>query len=63
MKVKTLLKTFERVNYVLQTKQGISLEEDFVGDSYDGSMYDDYKVVRIRTVSDIDTIYITISEA
>jgi hypothetical protein len=62
MKVKSLLKTFEGIDYHLITENGSQLEHGYVPTwGYDGtSNYEDYKVVKITTVSGCDELFITI---
>lgn len=67
MKVKTLFKTLYRVDYVLQSTSGQTLETDFIQsyDRYCGIMadiYADWIVKKITTVEGSATLYITISE-
>ncbi len=62
MKLKTLLKTLYKVEYVVQTKTGATLDEDYISEKYYGEsdMYGDYKVLKITTVVNCDTLFITI---
>lgn len=61
MKVKTLLSTFKKVEYILVSESGCELERDYVGDKYYGqSEYEDKKVLSITTVKYCDHIFITI---
>ena len=64
MKVKSLLKTFEGIDYHLVTENGSQLEHGYIPTFWgycDGtSDYEDYKVVRITTVSGCDELFITI---
>jgi hypothetical protein len=63
MKVKSLLKTFEGIDYHLVNENGSQLEHGYVPTftGYDGtSNYEDYKVVKIKTISDCDELFITI---
>lgn len=61
MKVKTLLSTFKKVEYILMAESGYELERDFVSDKYYGeSQYEDAKVISITTVKHCDELFITI---
>jgi hypothetical protein len=63
MKVKSLLKTFEGIDYHLVNENGSQLEHGYVPTltGYDGtSNYEDYNVVKIKTISDCDELFITI---
>lgn len=65
MKVKSLLKTLVGIDYHLINEYGGQLEHGYVPTftGYDGtSDYEDYKVVRITTVSGCDELFITIKE-
>lgn len=60
MKVKTLLKTFEKVEYIIASGCG-QLERGFIGQKYmNESDYEDKTVVAIRTVADCDIIFIMV---
>lgn len=62
MKVKTLLKTFINIEYVLQSESRWTLEDGYTSSKYtDGdSIYEDYKVLSIETNPDSGILYITI---
>lgn len=63
MKVKSLLKTLEGVQYCLMSETGRQLERAYVSSAlgYDEtSNYEDYKVVKIETINNCDELFITI---
>ena len=65
MKVKTLLKTLNNVDYVLMAESGWTREEGYVDQMgyWEGdSKYEDWKVVKITTVQNCDMLFITIKE-
>ena len=65
MKLKTLLKTFIAVDYIIQTEHGWGLEEGYVPvrGYFDGeSKYEDCRVLKITTNPDSDILFITIKQ-
>ena len=64
MKVKTLLKTFKDVEFVLQGSTGWTILSDYIGDTYCGeaSFYEDWKVISITTVVNNAVLFIKIKE-
>jgi len=62
MKVKTLLKTFASVEYVLVSESGSQLEDGYIVDgAWDNyTEYEDYKVVAIKTVDGCSKLFITV---
>lgn len=61
MKVKTLLKTFQYVDYNLVNQYGNLITDGFVNDKYEGDcLFEDMKVVAIRTNKNCDELFIEI---
>lgn len=64
MKVKTLLKTLNQVEYSLLAESGWLKEKGYVdAHGYDyTSNFEDAKVIKITTVKDCDELFITIKD-
>ncbi len=63
MKLKTLLSTMESVPYMILGKSGYMLEEDYVrSDGYYETNFGEYKVIKIKTYSGCEQLFITIKD-